>query len=389
MRNLFVFILVAVAGIAVGAATGSLRVAWHPWGGLESFFGGETKPFIAPGQPLPKLVVDQHEYDFGTMDIEEKGSHEFLVHNAGNALLSISKGRTSCHCTVSEIEQTEIPPGHSSKITINWKARYSSGPYRETASFSTNDPYQGQFTLTISGRFIAKFRAVPAEMIFNQILAGEPAVRQARLLCYQDQGWELREHQWEVAETAAYFQVAFEPLTAEQLREEPGARSGYLLKVTVKPGLPYGAFQQKIQIRTSLEFRPEIAIPIYGTVVSEITVAGPGWDAERGLLSLGIINSQQGIRHRLLLLVRGAYRKEVKFKPIESPTLPIKVSLGESTEIQNGLVMQTPLIIEIPKGSRSMNHLGPESSDWGEIEIETTHPEVPQVRIFVRFAVQE
>ena len=93
-------------------------------------------------------------------------------------------------------------------------------------------------------------QVVPAELIFNQISANQSASRQLRLLCYQDQPWQLLEHQWDLAHTASHFQVAYQPLTTEQLQEESPAKSGYLLSVTVKPGLPYGPFQQKIRIKT-------------------------------------------------------------------------------------------------------------------------------------------
>jgi hypothetical protein len=390
MKTLFTLILVVAVGVAVGVATASLRLVWNPWDGNPPVIQGQAP--VAPAseslQPAPKLVIDHLEFDFGKLDIDEEGSRVFHVRNAGNAPLTIAKGVTSCRCAVSELKQTEIPPGESGEITIKWKARERPGSYRETASFSTNDPFQPQFTLAITGKITAKFWISPAELLFNQISADQPATRQARLLCYQDQSWEVLEHQWENAQTAEYFQFALQPLTAAQLREEPAAKSGYLVTVTVKPGLPSGAFQQKIRLKTNLPFRPEITIPIYGSLAGEISVVGPGWDAERGVLNLGIVNPQQGIKRRLLLIVRGASRKEVKFKPLENPALPIKVSLGKTTEINNGLLTQTPLLIEIPKGSRPANHLGNKPSDWGEITIETTHPELSKVRVLVQFAVE-
>ena len=152
--------------------------------------------------------------------------------------------------------------------------------------------------------------------------------------------------------------------------------------------MPSGTFKQKIRLQTNFENRPEIDVPIQGTVAGDIRIAGPGWNDEEGVLYLGIVNSRQGRRQRMLLIVRGPYRKEVKFKIVENPALPIQLSLGETNEINNGLVTQTPLILEIPKGSRSVNFLGNNRSDWGEITIETTHPEIPKIRLLVQFAVQ-
>jgi hypothetical protein len=383
--------LAVILGLALGVATAWLRLAYDPWDGNPLL--GEAKSPVnrsfRPEEPAPKLVIDQSKFDFGTMDIEEKGSHKFLVKNSGNSPLTIREKDTSCNCVVGDIEKKEIPPGESAKITITWKSKQVLGPFSEMAMFSTNDPVQSELSLTISGQIIAKLRADPQEFIFHQISTSETATAEARLLCYQDEPWTILGHRWDLPDTAPKFQADFEPLSPEQLKEFPNAKSGYLIKLTLKPGLPLGPFKQTIRLATSLKLRPEMTIPIQGVVTSDIRVAGPLWDTDKDVLDLGVVNSRQGLRQRMLLIVRGPYRKEVKFKTIHNPALPITVSLGETTDINNGKVTQTPLFIEIPKGSRSANYLGEKPSSWGEIKIETTHPEEPIIHLLVRFAVQQ
>ena len=44
-------------------------------------------------------------------------------------------------------------------------------------------------------------------------------------------------------------------------------------------------------------------------------------------------------------------------------------------------------MIEIPPGSPTVDCLGSEQGKLGEIILESTHPQVPKLRILVRFAV--
>ena len=396
MKTIIAFILAVILGIVFGIAIASYRIAQAPWVGNPNLTISESdgKSPTQPKKSLPRLVLDQNKFDFGSMDMDATESHDFDVKNSGQAPLTITLRETSCGCMGGDDKTKEIPPGGSGKLTVKWKSKERLGPFKETATFLTNDPLKSKFILTISGKITAKLRVVPAELVFNQISANETTARQTRLLCYQDDPFEVLENHLDQTDNASNsnasnFQVDVQPLSAEQLKETPDARSGYLVKVTVKPGLPFGPFQQKIHIKTNLSDRPEITIPIQGSISGDIRIAGPGWDDENGVLDLGIVNNRQGLKQRMLLVVRGPYSKEVKFKAVENPALPIKISLGETAEINNGLATQTPLIVEIPSGSRTVSYLGRASSELAEITIETTHPKMPKIKIPVRFAVQD
>jgi hypothetical protein len=389
MKTFIAIILAIILGIALGAATVGLRIAQTPWPGNPPVSSESSPaPSAGPRQPAPKLEVENAKYDFGSMDIDEKASHVFRVRNQGDVLLTIKEDGTSCGCVVSEVDPAEIIPGQSSKITIKWKSRQRLGQFTETASFTTNDPAKPEFTLTITGQVTARIRVVPPELVLNGISANETSAGQVRLLCYQDEPWQILGHQWEGA-NASSFQATIEPLSDEQLKEEPGAKSGYLIRVGVKPGLPYGLFKQTIRLRTDLKYRPEIIVPVEGSVASDVSIAGADWDREHGVLNLGTVNSREAVRRRVLLVARGPYRKQLKFVPRENPDLPFKLSIGQTTEINNGKVTQTPLTIEIPRGARSADYMSDNPSDWGKITIETTHPQVPEVQIPVRFAVED
>jgi hypothetical protein len=66
----------------------------------------------------------------------------------------------------------------------------------------------------------------------------------------------------------------------------------------------------------------------------------------------------------------------------------LKVEIGQTTPVNNGAMSQTLLTIAIPPGSPPANHLGSDTGKLGQIKIRTNHPNVPMLRILIRFAVE-
>jgi hypothetical protein len=114
---------------------------------------------------------------------------------------------------------------------------------------------------------------------------------------------------------------------------------------------------------------------------------GRGWDSDTGILTLGEVSHRTGVQRRLTLVVRGPLRKQVEFKPVQIAPSVLKVKLGQPSEL-NGVVVEVPLIVDVPQGSPPANHLGSKQGELGEIILETTHPQVPKLRILVRFAIE-
>jgi len=410
MKVLLAVILATILGVAAGAGIAALRIAVAPWDGDPGGTRKGTPVVTAPGGSVPKVVIDQEEYEFGLMDITAKGKHDFVLTNRGEATLELRAGETSCGCTVSEIKDDGIAPGESGKVSVTWTADKGEGPFRQTATIETNDPLRPRVTLTVQGRITRVVRPVPATLAFGSVSSGQAVTGQVRLLCYLDEPVHLVRYELADKQTADYFAVRFEPLTADRLKEsyagegsqgkqgegsgegktgkEGPPRSGYLVDVTVKPGLPLGGFRQTILVQTGLKSVPTVQIPIAGTVVGDISIVGQGWDEENSILTLGRVSSYQGAQRRLLLVTRGPLAKQVQFTLVRCNPDLLQVDqakLKEATTIGSGTVSQTPLIVRIPKGSRRAYYLG---SEFGEILIKTTHPDIPLLRIHVRFAVE-
>ncbi len=390
MKRSLPILVILVLGLIIGWSTAVVRLAATPWNGSPEGEGKDERMPEAPeaGELPPQLVVEEQEYDFGTLNIGAEASHDFVFSNRGKGTLRLAAGNTSCKCTVGEIGHESVPAGESTNVTLTWTAKGELGPYRHTATIFTNDPNRRRMALAVSGRLTVAARTVPAELVFHDIPAGEPAVAEAVVYAYLDEPLEIVDFQLSNAKTAEYFDVDFSmpPLSAEQLAKEPEARSGRTLKVTVKPGLPLGRFRQTIQLRTDLDPAREVEIPVMGTVVSDISVYGDRWDETYGLLTIGTVASEKGAEAHLTVIVRGPHRQDVKFEVAEVFPDFLEVEAGE--RLSTGAVKLIPVTIRIPAGSPQANHVGSDQGRVGRVLINTNHPKVPQLRMLVRFAVK-
>jgi len=378
-------ILVAVAcgaGIGVGAAV--LQIRQHPWK------GGVGIPSAPSGG---RATVDHEEFDFGKLDIGDSGKHEFTITNRGDQPLTLSPGASSCGCTVSEIKDSEVPPGQSTKVPVSWHAsRGRVGRFQQSVTIITSDPHRPEVILSVRGEFTRHAYAEPDELAFGQIAGNETVTREVRIFCnLPNQQIKIQGHQASDSSLEKFFQVDDVPLAADELHKYKDVTSGVLVRVTVKPGLPLGRFQQTIILSTNLTAVPEVDLPLSGSV-GEVFLVGAGWSSETGVLDVGVVDGRSVTQRKLILLVRRPNAKDMKFKVARVEPDFLKVNLGKTTVADTGALSQTELFIEIP-ASKTLgkkapaNYLGGEKGKPGEILLETTHPQVQSLRIRVRFAV--
>lgn len=392
IKNSILISLVVVIGIIAGFVlaltqvdASSARTSLLP----EELVKHSPENGSAPGDEklLPKAVVDNEIFDFGTMDKSGRSSHEFVISNEGQAPLLLIKGKTSCKCTMAKLEQESVMPGESTKIKLEWTARDYLGPFSQEATIQTNDPQRPEIKLKIKGLTTTMLQFIPDELVLGRVSAGHPTSAKVLLLTHTKEPVKILRFECAEPETAKYFDVGITPLSAEELKGEPNVKNGYSIKVALKPGLPQGAFQQTIRFNTTLSTAKMVELPVKGMIGSDISILGRGWDEDKGLLSIGLVDGVKGARRTLRLVARGPHRKGLKLKIGEVwPADSLVAKLGKTTEFNS--TSQTPLEIEIPKGSRPANHLASKQSKPGRIVLESNHALVPKIVILVQYAVE-
>jgi uncharacterized protein DUF1573 len=388
MKILLLVVGFGVLGVVLGIGTAVVRFQSNAWDSSSldsgSLTGGRRSPVDIPITEEPLAVIDNAVHDFGVMEASGSGSHDFVITNGGATVLELIPGGTTCKCTLSRISKKKIPPGESSTVSLDWQGKNLAGEFRHTATILTNDVHNPNIVLTIQGRMTGSYRASPRALIFSRITAGDSAVGTVKLFSYLDEPLEISGHRVSDPE---HLEVSITPLSAEEVEKEPDAKSGKLLQVTVKSGLPLGRFIETITLDTNVNAVETIEIPVQGNIDSEISIIGPRWSQNDNVLHLGVVDPTVGARQTLLLRVGGANRKEVKFKLATTVPDFLEAELGEPTESSDGRLVVTKLTIRVPKGSRPAAYMGPSRENLGCVFIETTPPGFPDLTVYVRFAV--
>lgn len=379
--------LVVPAAVLLGAVVG-IGMAYWEFGGMSAAMASAAAPVAGTDGPHPVAEAEAPSYNFGTMEVGSTLSHSFTIHNKGQAPLKLNKGNTTCKCTLSHLEDSQIAPGSSGSVTLEWEGKGGVGPFRQTADILTNDPIHPKLALSVEGELTEAVSIEPEEVVFSSLSARDPNQATFRVFALHTDHLEITGHHFESEQGSKQFDVAITPLDADELKAHR-AKSGVLATLTSKPILPLGPIRQKIVLDTNLPNRPKLEVAISGTVVSDISVYGSDFSTSNSMLRLGLVKSKEGMQRTLRIVTRGPHAKDIKFTVAKKYPEFLDVKLGEKTELKDGQVTQVPVTIKVPAGSPPANHLGTVLGKIGEVVLETNHPDLKEVPIKVYFAVED
>jgi hypothetical protein len=379
-------ILLAVfCGAAMGLGATFAELGPSPTGNVKAAF-----ELGLDGGHGPRVVIDEEQFDFGSMELDARDAHEFTVRNEGKAPLELREGGVSCGlCTEESIKKALLAPGESTTVEVRWHAN-KQGDFHQSAFVTTSDPARPRLVFVIAGKVMFSHRVEPSDLVFSSVSVKESQTADVLIYSYRDGQLAVLNTKLNDADTADKFDVRTEPMPKKTLEQDKDAKSGVVVHVTTKPGLPLGALRQKIELKLNLDGEPNVEIPISGNIVSDVLMVGRNWDADHGLLRFDSVTSSEGAKAELFLQVHGVHRQQFHPKVTEvSPADELKVTIGEPVELAGGDLLRVPVTVEIPRGARPGSHLGGQEGKLGEITIDTGDTDGEKLRLKVRFAVVE
>lgn len=380
----------ACLGAAVGGGIATLEAASRPWRAGDFSIGSK-----APSGPTPQADAPDTHFFFGTVGVGAKGFHEFVIHNTGSGPLELTRGATSCSCTVSDFDETEggstgvkvVPPGERTKLKVQWRGKGDGGPFRQQASVSTNDPRRPQIAFVVEGTVVPTFKAVPGSITLPKLSAGSSEQAAVKVFTFGKESPTVDSLTADDEKTAHFYSLASTPLAVDELAAETGATGGFLITADIRPGLPIGPLRQTIKVVFRMPEEVTAEIPVEGSVSGDLALAGTAWDSSREALLLGSVSSRAGSQNSLFLTVKGPHRALVR--PVVREIVPesLQVVVGEGKPVGSGNVIRIPISITIPPGSAPANHLCSPQAPAGRIVLDTGHPNSPTLTIPVCVAI--
>jgi len=104
---------------------------------INEYFPPMTEKELANA---PHIEFETLEYDFGHIDEGETLTHLFKFKNTGKDTLNIRKTKTTCGCTVSELEKMDYNSNEEGEIKVTFNSEGRRGTQIKRITLFTNDP---------------------------------------------------------------------------------------------------------------------------------------------------------------------------------------------------------------------------------------------------------
>jgi hypothetical protein len=99
---------------------------------------------------LPILVLDEVQFDFGTINEGDIVKKEFSFQNTGTAPLLILNASSSCGCTVPEWPKDPIAPGGRGVISVKFDSKNKEGYQNKEVTIFANT-YPNRSIISVKG----------------------------------------------------------------------------------------------------------------------------------------------------------------------------------------------------------------------------------------------
>ncbi len=381
----------AAVGGFVGAGGVGLQTVFVPWQMGELVALPDTVTADAA-----RVEVLETTHEFGTIGTGVSGTHRFEVRNVGNRPLSLTRGSSSCSCTVSDFESSEggasdsrkvVLPGASTFVTVTWQGKPPGGAFHQQVTVLTDDPRRPEIVFVVEGTVVPTWRSVPETIAIDQLTASSSRHASTAIYTYGDGPPDITGITIDGSDAEAFFVLSTTPLPADEIAAEPGATGGFRIDVDIRPGLPIGPLRRTITVTFTMPDVVTVDVPLEGTVGGDLVIAGPGWDASRQSLVLGTVSGRSGFKRRIFLTAKGPHRDAVRPVVREVEPRSIEVTVGPGAPVGAGGVIRFPIDLVISPDSRPANHLCSEQGPAGRIVFDTGHPDSPSLTIPVCVAI--
>ncbi len=391
MKAKFVFLV--ITALASGAGSGLLVVSG--WGepplpdqGLEQeLFSGQQRFANLSGTPSARVVGAQH--DFGQMQAGMLGgTHQFTVHNDGDAPLVVSVRQVEGKCQVRSSGGSTIAPGGSATYLVSWQPPPMPGRVQVKLELQTNDPRKPIIPISITGVTTGIVMARPSILQF-QLRRGETATRTVEILGMGYQRLPVKRIEWDGGSQTPCFRARLLPQSENSPREASGGSPfpSRKIEVEVLSGLPPGIHKSNLMIFVDEDAKPEAIIPVWAEILGAFHVVGTHRDPLSKRFLFGRVRRPEGKTYLLTVIGYGeaAGKTDLRVQSVHPPF--VQVQIGSREKIPGKTSWRWTLQVRVPKDSPVGRIPENPSSPPGRIVLKTTHPEQPELEIPFEFLV--
>jgi hypothetical protein len=200
-----------------------------------------------------RIVLGETTFDAGHVSQGAKIEHEFVLRNAGERDLRITRVRSSCDCTAAA--DSPVAPGATAEIHASLETEGLFGDVTRTVVVFTNDPSTPAVLLKLKADVGFDVAANPRRFYVGRVAPGEDVRVQGRIMLGGGTRVAALESTGAVV-TARLVEPAAGSVAADERR----------FQIHVRDGAPAGPFSEEVVVRTNSSATPALAVPVSGVV---------------------------------------------------------------------------------------------------------------------------
>jgi len=378
VKTVITILMIVFASLGLTAWLGYTSQADKTQSNPSKGYADDTNaPELDEDNKRPKAVADEMLHEFGSMELGEKGSHTFIIKNEGDDVLKISKGASTCKCTVSDLPSNEIPPGETAEVFLEWEPKAKSRNFSQQARIWTNDPDNRSLDFRVQGLVDDKLNRVPeGDLAAGSLQEGIGASTRLRMFS------RLVD---EIPEPEIIYEgktLTFEVKPLEEVdKKELETKNGYAVFVNVAPGAPVGSNRELFSFKTKIgdEVIQEQVAVTYSRLgpIRIMPLPNTVFFEKPGLVDFQRFEAKDGKTQEVTLLIDNpADDSEIEVTVAENELEEMKVTVESKTELKLKGKQAFRVVLEIPPGTPPLNYA---RSTAPKIVLKTTHPEVTEV----------
>ncbi len=321
--------------------------------------------FVLAGSAGAQIVhLDKSSIDFGDMNQHESRDVQVILTNKGGGVLVVSEVKADCGCTVPTLSKSQLVPGESTHIDINFNSKQFHGKITKIVHIFSNDPNNPDTTFIIRANVFAPLLIDPEtqRMGFSQTPVGTSVTKKVLFTATQAPQLEIQAKKSRKG--------LFEISTINNFEGNPQVSA---LVITVPEDMPAGRQRDNVRVKTNIEGKDFVDIDL------------SAWQVLALRLSLDSINFRYKKEFsKTIQILPQSGELEYKITSVECDLPEIKVTFEEVTPNHQSKVMVSGLPIDKddPRAVQSKGRIK------GTIKIHTSLKSLPVMEVPVSYMVR-
>ncbi len=334
------------------------------------------KPELSKDGPYPKAVVPEADFQFGQMRVGTHMQHEFKIINEGEASLRLVAGKPTCKCTQFKVSPSNVPPGESAVLTVEWHGKSETTTFQHGGKVYTNDPNLRSIRFNVGGTVDATVVTQP-EGAWNagELMGKDPITFEGTIASRFLPDLTVSE----CTNSSDFVSVEHEALTTAQLASTD-FQSGLKFRITIKPGFPVGPLEDTLIVKLA-ELDETIDVPVIAQRLGDvrfIPMRGTSLNANTRTLRLGQFPASRGRSGEFMLMVNGTvFADELEILETESTPKSLKIHM-EQVGKPNNVSARYKVVVEVPPGGLRAEYT---ADNPAMIRCRTNHPTEQEIVI--------